>query len=455
MFENKAKKKLIKNALHLIDKWLDFQIYINEIPGTAAGIFVDDEIIFKKEYGYADKEKKVPLTADHWFRIASHSKLFTATAIMKLYSEDKLSLDDRISKHLPWFISEEDENLQNVRIRHLLTYSSGISRDGKTAHWNTYEFPELEDIKKQVQKGISFFEASEILKYSNFEFTILGQIIEVVTGKTYHEYIRQEILDPLEMKNTFTKLTEKNIGNHAQGYGIKFPKEKRKKLPHIPAKIMHAATGYSSNVSDLMKFYQAHFFENEKLLPDQVKREMQRIQFKSKDDERGLGFGITNVQDMKIIGHGGGYPGFITRSGFIKGEKTIVVILTNAIDGPAKTLFQGIIKLIRYLIEQKETLVNEKDEKNFEKIIGFYQSDWGITLFSQIGSKLVGIDPHNSNPAEVIQIYNHITENTFKAPKNRAFASPGQEINFIEDSNGQMIFIDSHGGKNPTFKFDY
>ncbi len=56
---------------------------------------------------------------------------------MKLYHEDKLSIDDRISKYLPWFRSENDKNLQQVRIRHLLTHSSGVIRDGKTAHWTT------------------------------------------------------------------------------------------------------------------------------------------------------------------------------------------------------------------------------------------------------------------------------------------------------------------------------
>ena len=71
-------KEIIKQALHLIDNWLDYQTYIKEIPGVAVGIFIDDEIIFKKEYGYANLEKKEKLTNQHLFRIASHSKLFTA-----------------------------------------------------------------------------------------------------------------------------------------------------------------------------------------------------------------------------------------------------------------------------------------------------------------------------------------------------------------------------------------
>ncbi len=145
------KKTILKQALHLIESWLDYQTYIKELPGIAVGIFVEDEIIFKKEYGYANLENKVKLTNQHLFRIASHSKLFTATAIMKLYHEEKLSIDDKISKYLPWFTSEKDENMQNIRIRHLLTHSSGMTRDGRTAHWSTLEFPEIEKIQEQVK----------------------------------------------------------------------------------------------------------------------------------------------------------------------------------------------------------------------------------------------------------------------------------------------------------------
>ncbi len=455
MADKKTKKEIIKKALHLIDNWFDFQTYIKELPSVAVGIFVEDEIIFKKEYGYADLENKSKLTDQHLFRIASHSKLFTATAIMKLYHEEKLSIDDKISKHLPWFSSEKDENLQHIRIRHLLTHSSGMSRDGKTAHWTTYEFPELEQIKNQVTEGISFFEANEILKYSNFGYTLLGQIIETVSGETYFDYIQKEILDPLEMNNTVTDVNESNITRHATGYRIKYPKKERGTFEHVPAKIMHAATGLSSTTEDLIKFYQAHFLGNEILFPDYIKREMQRIQFKAKLADWGLGFSITTLPDGVIYGHGGGYPGFITKSGFIQDKKIIVVVLTSAVDGPATNLFLGLNKLMFYLSKKEEKFSSEKEELDLKDIIGFYESDWGISLFSQIGSKLVLIVPGFDNPAEVIQTYEHIEGYRFKAPKDKSFSSPGQEIEFIDGPDGEKNFIDSHGGENRRFKFSY
>lgn len=455
MTKNSNTKEVLKKASHLIDNWLNFQTYVKEIPGVAVGIFVEDEIIFKKEYGYANLEAKTKLTSKHLFRIASHSKLFTATAIMKLYHDEKLSIDDKISKHLPWFKSEKDENMQHIRIRHLLTHASGITRDGRTAHWENYSFPGIEDIQKQVQEGISFFEVNEILKYSNVGFTILGQIIEKVSGMTYHEFIQKEILDPLEMTNTITQINDENIKNHATGYTIKYPNKNRKPIEHIQAEVMHSATGLSSNVEDLLKFYQAHFLGSGKLFPDYIKREMQRTQFKTKSGEWGLGFSITKAKESTIVGHGGGYPGFITRSGFDPKNKIIVVVLTNAIDGPALNLLFGLINFFSYLIKEQKEFELQKDEidKDFSDIIGFYESVWGTSLFSQIGSRLVLITPSAVEFKDFLQIYEFLEDYKFKAPKDKAFSSPGQEIEFIDGPDGEKIFLDSHRGKNKRFTF--
>ncbi len=457
MTEKKSLKKFYEQTFHLIDNWLDFQTYIKEIPGIAVGIFIDDEIVFKKEYGYANLEDKVKLTDQHLFRIASHSKLFTATAIMKLYHEEKLSIDDKISKYLPWFTSETDENLRNVRIRHLLTHSSGVTRDGKTAHWSTYEFPDIEDIKTQVKEGISYFETSEILKYSNFGYTLLGQIIESVSGQSYQDYIQKEILDPLKMTNTVIDVDETNIDRHATGYKAKFPGKERERVEHIPAKVMSSATGLSSTVEDLIKFYKAHFLGNEVLLPDYIKREMQRIQFKIKETSWGLGFRSENLPDMEVVGHGGGYPGFLTRSGLSQDKKIIVVVLTNAINAPSMTLFLGIYKILEKITKEKEKFAPKQNEEilDFKDIIGFYDYDWRIELFSQVGSKLVKIAPGENNPAASLIIFEHKEGRKFINPIDPPFASPGQVIEFIDGPDKKKIFVDSHGGKIKRFEFTY
>jgi CubicO group peptidase (beta-lactamase class C family) len=454
-------KELIKQTLHLIDNWLDYQTYIKEIPGVAVGIFVEDEVIFKKVYGYANLEKKEKLTDQHLFRIASHSKLFTATAIMKLYNEDKLSLDDRIVKHLPWFTSEKDENTKQIRIRHLLTHSSGMTRDGITGHWIKHEFPTIEKIKAQVKEGITFFETSETLKYSNFGYTILGQIIEAVSGLSYSDYIQKEILDPLEMKNTFVDVDESNLSRHATGHRNRFPRKDRETFNHVPARVMHAATGLSSNVEDLIKFYKAHFYGNNILFPDYIKREMQRVQFKEKKGDRGLGFGMLKLPDKpdkdSLVGHSGGYPGFITRSGLNQDKKLILVVLTNASDGPATDLALGILKIFAKVKDDKQKfkLKPKEIKPDFSSIVGFYEANGWVSLFSQIGSKLVVIGPKDTFPSDFMQIYKHDKDFRFIAPKDLPFSSPGQPVEFIDGPDGQKIFVDAHRAEHKKFKYEY
>ncbi len=360
---------------------------------------------------------------------------------------------------------QKDKNLEQIRIRHLLTHASGLTRDGKTGHWGgNFEFPGIEEIKTQTAEGITYFETNEILKYSNFGYTILGLIIEAVSGQSYADYIQKEIFDPLEMKNSFVDIDENNINLHATGHMTKFPKEERKIAKHSPANIMSPATGLSSTVEDLIKFFQAHIFGNDILFPDYIKREMQRVHFKGENVERGLGFAIEVAKGDKIgstnlVGHSGGYPGFITRSWLIQKDKTIIVVLTNAEDGPASTLALGINGILAYLKNQKEKFKIEKDKlyPDYNDIIGFYymQNRGYISLFSQIGSKLVGIGPRDANPGEFITVYEHKEGHKFINPKDFPLSSPGQVVEFIDASDGEKIFIDSHGGKHFRYKFSY
>jgi CubicO group peptidase (beta-lactamase class C family) len=450
------KKDLVKEALHLIDHWLDYQVYIKEIPGASVGIYFEDETIFRKDYGYSNLETKERLNGNHLFRIASHSKLFTATAIMKLYNEDKLSIDDRVSKYLPWFSSEKDENLNRIRISHLLTHSSGITRDGETGHWYNMTFPDLDNIISQIDEGISFFETSETLKYSNFGYTLLGQIIEGISGISYEEYIQQEILNPLNMNDTFVDVNNKNEGRHATGYKIKYPRQSREAFPHVPAQVMHSATGFSSTVEDLIKFYKAHMFGNETLFPDYIKREMQRIQYSIKNEKRGYGFGETVIGSLKLIGHGGGYPGFITRSGLDQKNKLIMVVLTNAVDGPALTLMKGIGKIFDYLLKNPDKFLSPEvaSKPQINDFLGVYGSHFGHILFSQINNKLISIDPFEENPLYLLQLYEFKDKLTFVTSKDAPFRSPGQPITFKVNTEGKQI-IDSEGVEIPRFNYKY
>ena len=195
---------------------------------------------------------------------------------------------------------------------------------------------------------------------------------------------------------------------------------------------MRAATGLSSTVEDLTKFYQAHMFGNETLIPDYIKREMQRTQFKKFEGEYGFGFFLLKVGETTLIGHGGGYPGFVTQSGLIQDQKIVVVILSNAVDGSVDILLNGIVRILNKLKKDKEKFLEkeQEDRPDFSSIIGFYGcGDWGTPLYSQIGSKLVSIAPMLENPLDAFIIYKHKQDFKFTIPKG--FPSSGQALPFF------------------------
>ena len=450
-----GKKNGFKLALPVIDSWIFYQVYIKEIPGAAVGVFVEDEVIFNKEYGYADLEKKIKLTNDHLFRIASHSKLFTATAVMKLYHDNKLSLDDRVSKHLTWFRSEKDDNLKNICIHHLLTHTSGITCDGNTGHWTEHDSLNQEDIKTRLRDGISVFKTSETVKYSNFGYAVLGQLIEAVTDQSYDEYIQKIILNPLEMKNTFTDVSPENLHRHATGYTMRFPRQERKPIEHFPAKIMNAAFGFSSTAEDLIKFFQAHMYGNHILLPDNIKREMQRVQVSFDTGKRGLGFEIANYPGGEVVFyHSGGHPGFKSLSGLNQNDNVILVLLINATDGPNYSWFNAIFTLFSSLVNRWEELKTPEGEEapDYSDLTGYYANEIGVAMISQVGSKLVLVSPDADNPASTLQILEHEEGHRFTTPSGHPFTSSRETIKFIDGSDGEKILVDHRGIKIKRFK---
>jgi CubicO group peptidase (beta-lactamase class C family) len=434
-------KDAAKASIELISKWLQFQVYKRELPGLSVGVFVEDETLLVKSFGYKNVETHQKATPGTLYRIASHSKLFTASAIMKLFAEGKLRLDDRISDHLEWFHSSRDPNMAHVTIRHLLSHSSGLNRDGVTAHWDNDDFPDADRIREQVKGGLSSFEVGEHWKYSNMGFTILGMVIEAVTGSTYEAAIRDKVLGPMGLRNTRPDFDSNTLPLHATGYGRKFPGRSAYAFEHVHANAMNSATGFSSNVADLIQFYRFHLPGNEAFLPDRDKREMQRIQFQENEYTWGLGWSIEEIDGKKIIGHSGGYPGFLTRSFMEPESKIIVVVLTNSLEALPAEFARGIYQIIQYAFRNKTELsAGDKDDPALcDEIAGFYGNRWGVVLFDRLDGKLVAISPEDLDPAMLAARYTYLGKNRFIQSAGSHNGGFGEVIEAVKDTDLGVI----------------
>ena len=426
-------------AVDFIERWLDYQVYIREIPGLSVGINVDGETLLERGYGWADLASRTPATPTTLYRIASHSKLFTASAIMKLYEQGRLRLDDPVVQHLDWFHADNDPNLAHVTLRELLSHSAGMNRDGTTAHWLNDEFPTLEEVKSQTVNGLSSFALLEHWKYSNMGYTILGQVIESVTGQTYEDAVRELVVVPMGLTDTAPDIEPGRVADHATGYGRKRPREEREPLKHVHARVMNSATGFSSNVPDLIRFYRYHLFGDETFLPDRLKREMQRPQFLDGPVRWGLGFALGTVDGFKMAGHGGDYPGFITFSGVYQQHKLVIVLLTNAFNPYPQKLVNGIIDILNFVSINSATFSKDEqvDTAWLDEISGFYYDRWGTRLFQRVGNRMVLAAPDLLKPSMGMLVGEQSDRNHFKwvqGPKNGPF---GESHEVVKD-DGQI-----------------
>src|SRR5215510_14629108 len=186
---NVANDPDVLGAERLFSAWMEGQIAYRGLPGIAVGVVSDQELVWAKGFGFANLEAKTPMTPATKFRMASHSKLFTAIAIMQLREQGKLRLDDPVEKHLTWFKAKpagDDDG--PITIEQLLSHSSGMQREAGD-HWTAYEFPTAEELRSQYSNRQAAFAPSVRWKYSNLAYSVAGLVVEQVSGMKWADYV--------------------------------------------------------------------------------------------------------------------------------------------------------------------------------------------------------------------------------------------------------------------------
>jgi CubicO group peptidase (beta-lactamase class C family) len=277
-----AKHPLVASNLALLEVWLEAQRAYYGLPGVAVGIVYDQVLIYAKGVGYANLETQTPVTPQTIYRMASHSKLFTAIAIMQLRDQGKLNLDDPVKKYLLWFdIQNVYPHAAPITIRHLLTHTSGLPREAGSGYWTDFEFPTTQPVIERLSTQRTIYPSETRFKYSNLALTLAGEIVATVSQQPFAEYVQQHILDPLEMQSTSVVFPAENKERLATGYGRRLPNGTRAPLPFIDAKGMGAVAGLSSTIQDMAKFVSWQFRLREsngaEILKANTLQEMQRV----------------------------------------------------------------------------------------------------------------------------------------------------------------------------------
>lgn len=424
--------KAIKYTTNIINAWLPLKIQYDRIPGLAVGIVHNRKLVYQKGFGFADVESKIEISPKTCFRIASISKTFTAVAIMQLVEQGKINLDDRIEKFLPWFkIKTKDSDSSNITIRQVLSHTGGVFRDGNTPHWENDKFPDLAGLKKSISNKTVVFENLTKFKYSNFGFALLGEIIKKASDLDYDEYLNRQIIKKLGMERTTSDFKKEHEKWLAKGYSRPIPNKEREAFPNSETKAYAPATGFLSNISDLAKYLAAMSLkrkEADTLISKESKKEMIREHWATGEENEsyGLGFDIYKIEKRKIIGHGGGFAGFITQISLDIENDIGIITLTNTNDSSCGSINTGIFETIYKFVDEKSKYSEGNKIPNQYKFEGTYRSRWSDTIVVGIDTNLVAFNPKANSPVKDGTLLKVKGKNKFLMETKSNFDSPGE-----------------------------
>ena len=209
-------QKWLPAALDYIPRWIDFQMRQTETPGCVVAVTAKGDMVLEQAFGVADLGTGTALTPRHRFRVASHSKSFTAAAIMKLREAGRLELDDPAGR----FVDGLHPTVAEVTLAQLLSHSAGLIRDGTDAgQWQDRRPFLSEDELRAALAEAPTLPPNSRFKYSNHGYGLAGLIIEAITGESYRDWIRREIVAAAGLKETEPDMPIAADAPMARGHG--------------------------------------------------------------------------------------------------------------------------------------------------------------------------------------------------------------------------------------------
>jgi CubicO group peptidase (beta-lactamase class C family) len=306
-----------------VDQYIRGEMQKRQIPGLALLVIRDGQIIKAQGYGYSNVELQVPVKPETIFQSGSMGKQFTATAVMMLMEEGKLSLDDPLTKFFPG----APPAWKNVKVRHLLGHTGGFTDYPKNFD---YRRDYTEDDLLKIVEGIALaYPPGSSWSYSNLGYLALGILIHRVTGQFYGDFLHDRIFQPLGMNTRIINEAD-IIPNRAAGYRL--VKGQLKNQEWVSPTLNTTADGsLYFTILDLAKWDAALY--TEKLLKrsslDLMWTPVKLNNAKPNHDGYGFAWFIHDIRGHRIIEHAGAWQGFNTNISRYVDDKLTVVILTN------------------------------------------------------------------------------------------------------------------------------
>jgi len=322
-----------------VDEYVQAEMKAQQIPGVSLAVIKNSQIILAKGYGLANVEHQVPVKPETIFQSGSMGKQFTATAVMMLMEDGKLTIDDKISKYFP----DSPEGWRNITIRHLLTHTSGMTDYPPGFDFRRdYTEDELYDRAKAIPLA---FQPGEKWSYSNLGYVMLGILIHKVSGKFYGDFLQERVFKPLGMSTARVISEADIIPNRSSGYRL--DKDQLKNQSWVSPSLNTTADGaLYMNVYDMAKWDAALY--TEKLLKRSSLEQMWTpVKLNSgQTHPYGFGWALGEIKGHRFVQHGGAWQGFKAQIVRYVDDKLTVVLFANQARANQWKLAQGVAEVL-------------------------------------------------------------------------------------------------------------
>ncbi|WP_299278189.1 serine hydrolase [uncultured Psychroserpens sp.] len=298
-------------------------------PGAIVYVKQKGKVLYEKAFGKSNIELNVDMKTKNTFNIASISKEFTAMSILQLMEKGKLSLEDNLNKYLPNYSKNGDK----IKIKHLLSHTSGLKSHTDTIWANTdgrRYFESMENVLNYFKKDVIKFEPGERHDYCNLNFNVLAYIIEQTSGMSYSEYVEEHIFKPLDMTDSYIPNEGQVIPNLSTGYELK-----DNKIVYARYHSLNQTRGSSSihtTVQDLAKWYEG--LMNSKVVSRTTLRKAWSpfVLNNGMSEVYGYGFYSGEKFNKTAIFHNGFIFGYSTSDMYFPEDDLLILVASNISD---------------------------------------------------------------------------------------------------------------------------
>jgi D-alanyl-D-alanine carboxypeptidase len=333
---------------HQIDTTVTRSVKDTKAPGAVVGIWMPDGVYVTAK-GFADARSKQPMRSNYYFRIGSITKTFTATALLILADEKKLSLDDPVSKYVSWV-----PNGENITLRMLADMTAGLHSYTEEDAWQRAAFGNPQRVwtpRELVDAGIAHapdFPPGKGWHYSNTNYVLLGMILEQASGKKIQDLFAEKIFRPLKLTHTVWPTTPSMPHPDARGVTVQTLSGAQADATNRNPSWAFTAGQLVSTMADLRTW--VHSYATGSLIsPAMQKERLTWMTMPPNTPERHYGIGIG--EDHGWLGHTGELPGYNTAAFYLPEKKAIVVVEVNSDipvgkANPAPTIFKALAKVL-------------------------------------------------------------------------------------------------------------